>query len=201
MTPLTELVEQMEEAPPGTDIGDVVVVDIQRWKVHRVGTPVEALFRLHQMESVEDACEVVRDLKPLVAEDEKLAKAFLGVINDDVFRKMAREGEEAFRIKSLEDTTMLAQRVERIRDGLIEKGKREGLKKGERRGLRKGTRAGLRKGKREEAERLFLKLYTVKSGRTPADVRRRAGEATLEQLETWAASLLMVGRAEDVFDD
>ena len=68
---------------------------------------------------------------------------------------------------------------------------------GKRDGLREGKRAGLR----EEAERLFLKLYTVKSGRAPADVRRRAGEATLEQLETWAAGLLMVGRAEDVFDD
>ncbi|MCP4117209.1 MAG: hypothetical protein GY737_17785 [Desulfobacteraceae bacterium] len=145
---------------------------------------------------------------------------------------MAQEGEKAFRLRSLEDTTMLAQRVERIRDGLIEKGvkkgERRGLKKGERRGLKKGKRAGLREGKRAglekgerrglkkgkraglraglregkraEAERLFLKLYTAKSGRSPADVRRRAGEATLEQLETWAASLLMVGRAEDVFD-
>ncbi|MCP4115676.1 MAG: hypothetical protein GY737_09775, partial [Desulfobacteraceae bacterium] len=136
----------------------------------------------------------------------------LGVINDDVFRKMAQEGEKAFRLRSLEDTTMLAQRVERIRDGLIEKGERRGLKKGERRGLKKGERrglkkgkraglrAGLRAGKRAEAERLFLKLYTAKSGRSPADVRRRAGEATLEQLETWAASFLMVGRAEDVVD-
>ncbi len=81
---------------------------------------------------------------------------------------------------------MLAQRVERIRDGLIETGKREGK----------------REGKRLEAERLFLKLYTVKNGgRAPAGVRRRASEAKLKQLETWAARLIIVGRAEDVFDD
>ncbi len=134
VTPLEDLIEHLEESPPGTELGDAVVVDIQHWKVGKVAMPVEALFKLHQMESVEELEELLRDLRPMVAKDEKLAKAFLGVINDDVFRKMAQAGEKPFRIKSLEDTTMLAQRVERIRDDLIETGERRGLKTGKREG-------------------------------------------------------------------
>ena len=56
---------------------------------------------------------------------EKLAQAFLGFVNDEILRRMAKKGEKTVRLSSLEDTTMLAQRIERIRDGYIEQGKIE----------------------------------------------------------------------------
>ena len=82
---------------------------------------------------------------------------------DKPLRRMAKKGKKTVRLSSLEDTTMLAQRIERIRDGYIEQG--------ERKGLLEGKRKGEREGKREEAERLFLKIYTVKNGSSaPKDI-------------------------------
>jgi hypothetical protein len=120
--PLHELVEQLEEP----DVEEVYFLDVQREPVAAVTTPLEGFLKLHQVESFEEVGEIVRDLKPLLAEDEKLARAFLGFINGDVLRKMAKKGKKTVRLRSLEDTTMLAQRIERIRDGYIDQGKREG---------------------------------------------------------------------------
>jgi len=179
---LREIVRQMEPAPPGTDLGDFVLLDVQRQTVAEVTTTFDAFLKLHQLKSFEEVADVVQHLGPLVSDDEKLAQAFLGLVNDEILRRMARKGEKTVRLNSLEDTTMLAQRIDRIRDGYIKQGKLEG--------------------EREEAARLFLKLFAVKNGTSvPSDVRKRAGSAKLKQLETWAERLLTVERAEDVFQD
>ena len=144
-----------------------------------------------------------------VGTDAELARAFVALLNNVVFRKLAPDDEKPLRIESLEETTMLEQRIERIAQGLILQGKAEGIlqgeaagiRKGEAAGIRKGEAAGIRKGERQARESLFLKLYAAKFGQAPSEISERAARATAQQLETWSERLLTVDRPDQLFLD
>ena len=206
---LPELVRTIPDAPPGFELGTFVLVDAQRWQVTRVESPLEALFKLEQVESIDDVKTATRQTRDAVGTDAELARAFVALLNNVVFRKLAPDDEKPLRIESLEETTMLEQRIERIAQGLILQGKAEGIlqgeaagiRKGEAAGIRKGEAAGIRKGERQARESLFLKLYAAKFGQAPSEISERAARATARQLETWSERLLTVDRPDHLFLD
>ena len=184
---LPELVKKIPDAPPGFELGTFVLIDAQRWEVTTVQTPLEALFKLEQVDSVQDVQEATRQAHAAVGSNTELSTAFVALLNNVVFRKLAPADQEPLRIETLEETSMLEQRIERIAQRLILQGETQGLREGELRGFDKGQAS------------LFLKLFHAKFKDIPPQVQERVAAATHEELEVWAERLLTCDHADDVF--
>ena len=202
---LSDLVKPVPNAPDGLELGTFVLVDAQRWTVTQVETPLEALLKLEQVESIGDIKTATRQTRKAVAGHQELSEAFVALLNNVVFPKLTIEDQAPLKISTLEETTMLEQRIEKIAQGLILQGEALGLEKGEALGLEKGEALGLEKGKemgmKKGEEALFFELYAVKYGEVPEEVREQALVADRETLKTWAKRLLTTERPEDVFKD
>ena len=210
---LSELVRKIPGAPQGFELGTFALVDAQRWNVTRVDTPLEALFKLEQVDSIEDVEQATRSAQTVIDPNSELSKAFVALLNNVIFPSLAPQDAKPLRIETLEETSMLEQRIKRIAQGLILQGKTEGMLQGKTEGILQGKAEGILQGKaegilqgkadgrREGQKSLFLKLFATKFEDVPASIHRRAATASLEDLETWAERLLTAESAEDVFLD
>ena len=178
---LSELVHKIPDTPPGSELGTFALVDAQRWTVHKVETPLEALFKLEQVQSIQDVTTATRETAATVRADSELEQAFVALLNNVVLRKLTGPEDEPLHIEHLEEIPMLEQRIERIVEGLILQGEEKGLREGQ--------------------ESLFLKLFAVKFKDIPVAIRERAASATGDQLERWSERLLFADSVDAIFED
>ncbi len=90
---------------------------------------------------------------------------------------------------------MLADKVDRWNQALIDQGRHEGRQAGREEGREEGVEIGLHQGKKE----LLQKLMVLKFGEIPAWAHARLETARLDELEHWAESILTVGHVDDLF--
>ena len=196
---LPELVQTIPNAPPGLALGTFVLVDAQRWQVTNVSSPLEALFKLEQVDSIEDVKVATRDTRRAVGTNQELSEAFVALLNNVVFQKLVADDEKPLKISNLEETSMLEQRIERIAQGLILQGRSEGLQIGRTEGIQQGRTEGIVVGAQQAKESLFLKLFAAKFGDMSATIQDKAADASSDELDIWAERLLTAERPEDVF--
>ncbi len=72
---------------------------------------------------------------------------------------------------------------------------------GEAKGEAKGKAEGRAEGRAEGEAKTLLRVLERRFGSVPADLRHRAHQATVEQLDRWVDRALDVARVEDVFAD
>ncbi len=188
-TSLLEMLQTLEGAPEGLEFWSYRLIDAQRLDlVELVGadSPLLGLFRLEQLGDIGDLGQVAAELQATLGPgDEELKEAFVTFINEAILPKLTPEGRRRLRIEDLQEMpTMVTQRIERITQGWLLEGKKEG----EKIGIRKGELAVLRR----QLERRFGKL--------PAAAVERLERADIDQLLVWSDRVLTAAKLDDVFE-
>ncbi len=157
---------------------------------HQVDSPLLGLFRLEQLGDVGDLGQVAAELQAsLGSGEEALAEAFVTFINEAVLPKLTPAGRPRLRIEELQEMpTMVTQRIERITQGWLLEGKKEGRKEGEKIGIRKGELAVLRR----QLERRF--------GELPPEAVERLERADVDLLLVWSDRVLTATKLDEVFE-
>ncbi len=203
-TSLLEMLRTIEGAPEGLDFWSYKLIDAQRLDLEElVGaeSPLLGLFRLEQLDSLEDLEQVAAELQTALSpEDETLEEAFVTFINEAVLPKLTSEGERQKRIEGLQEVpTMVTQRIERITQGWLAEGKREGEKEGFRKGkkigIRKGEEIGIRKGELAVLRRLLERKF----GTLSDEAIERLERADVDLLLEWSDRVLTATSLDEVF--
>ncbi len=126
--------------------------------------------------------------------DEELAEAFVTFINEAVLPKLTPEGTRRLRIEDLQEMpTMVTQRIERITQGWLLEGKKEG----EQIGIRKGEQIGIRKGELAMLRRLLERKF----GKLTPETAERLERADVDLLLVWSDRVLTAAKLDDVFEE
>ncbi len=189
-TSLLEMLRTVEGAPEGLDFWSYRLIDAQRLDLEELvgaDSPLLGLFRLEQLGDVGDLGQVAAELQATLGPgDEELADAFVTFINEAVLPKLTPEGTRRLRIADLQEMpAMVTQRIERITQGWLLEGKREG----EQIGIRKGELAVLRR------------LFERKFGELSPEAVKRLERADVDLLLEWSDRVLTATRLDDVFED
>ena len=201
-TSLLEMLRTVEGTPEGLDFWSYKLIDAQRLDLEELigaDSPLLGLFRLEQLGNLGDLGQVAAELQATLGpEDEELAAAFVTFIDEAVLPKLTPEGKPRLRIESLQEMpTMVTQRIERITQGWLLEGKKEGKKEGERIGIRKGEQIGIRKGElavlRRQLERKF--------GELPPEAVARLERADVDLLLEWSDRVLTAATLDEVFEE
>ena len=93
-TSLKDLVEEIPDAPPGTDLWSYVLIDAQRLPLEELlgaDSPLVGLFHLERLERPEELSNVAAELDRLLnrPEDQGLAEAFVTLINEAILCKLS----------------------------------------------------------------------------------------------------------------
>ena len=188
-TSLLEMFRPLVDMPEGLDIWSYLVIDAQRLDLEELigsDSPLLGLFRLEQLSDVGDLDQVAADLQATLGpDDEGLAKAFVTFINEAVLPKLTTKGSPRLRIDDLQEMpTMITQRIERITQGWLNEGKKEGKKEG----IRIGELAVLRR------------LLERKFGELPAAAVGRLERADVDLLLVWSDRVLTAEKLDDIFE-
>ena len=192
-TSLQEMLQSLDDGPTGLDFWSYRLIDAQRLDLETlVGaqSPLMGLFRLEQLDDVKDLGSVAIELQAsLDPTEEELTEAFVTFINEAVLPRLTPDGARQLRIEDLREMpTMVTQRIERITQGWLLEGKREGKKEGERIGIRKGELAVLRR----QLERKFGELSSKALGHLE--------RADVDLLLEWSDRVLTATSLDEVFE-
>ncbi len=192
-TSLLEMLQNLQGAPEGLDFWSYKLIDAQRLDLETLvgaDSPLLGLFRLEQLGDVEDLGLVASELQATLGPgDDELAEAFVTFINEAVLPKLTPEGTPRLRIEGLQEMpTMITQRIERITQGWLLEGKKEGMKEGEQIGVRKGELAMLRR------------LLERKFGELTPEAVGRLERADVDLLLEWSDRVLTAAKLEDIFE-
>ena len=187
-TSLLEMLPTIKGAPEGLDFWSYKLIDVQRLDLEELveaDSPLSGLFRLAQLGDVGDLKQVAAELQATLGpEDEELTVAFVTFINEAVLPKLTPKGERRLRIEDLQEVpTMVTQRIERITQGWLLEGKREG----EQIGIRKGQLAMLRR----QLEHRF--------GQLPREAIECLERADVDLLLEWSDRVLTAAKLDDIF--
>ncbi len=205
-TSLLEMLQTVEGSPEGLDFWSYKLIDAQRLDLEELvgaDSPLLGLFRLEQLGDVGDLGRVAAELQATLGPGEgELAEAFVTFINEAVLPKLTPEGAARLRIEDLQEMpTMVTQRIERITQGWLLEGRKEGeqigIRKGEQIGIRKGEQIGIRKGEiavlRRQLERKF--------GELPRETIERLERADVDLLLEWSDRILTAAKLDEIFAD
>ncbi len=193
-TSLLEMLQPLEGAPEGLDFWSYKLIDAQRLDLEELvgsDSPLLGLFRLEQLDHVEDLDRVAAELQATLGPgDGELTAAFVTFINEAVLPRLTPKGEQAPRIGDLQEIpSMVTQRIDRITQGWLLEGKKEGKKEGEQIGIRKGELAVLRR------------LMERKFGELSPEVVQRLERADVDLLLEWSDHILTATKLEDIFEE
>ena len=189
-TSLLEMLRPMEGSPKGLDFWSYRLIDAQRLDLEELvgaDSPLPGLFRLEQLGDVKDLEQVAAELQTTLGRgDEGLTEAFVTFINEAVLPKLTPAGTRQLRIEDLQEVpTMVTQRIEKITQGWLLEGKKEG----EQTGIRKGELAVLSR----QLERRF--------GELPLEAVERLERADVDLLLVWSDRVLTAAKLDDTFED
>jgi predicted transposase YdaD len=177
------------------------LIDEARLKLHPEATVrnfSEALFRLEHGRTPQDIRKVLQALDPLLRDEasQPLRRAFGVWVKSLLRRKVPKPKlSEVDAINDImEADNMLADRIE----GWFEEAERKGLESGMRKGMAQGIEQGMQQGMQQGESRLFRRLLERRFGPLPEWVEQRLQDASTEQLEQWAESLLDADSLEAV---
>ena len=84
---------------------------------------------------------------------------------------------------------MIAQKIERIKQSLLDQGRTE------------GRTEGFSDGRRNERIAMLSRLLQLKHGRQSEEIEARLETASMDQLANWSDKVLVSSCLEDVFED
>jgi hypothetical protein len=202
-TSLEEILpEDLEGAPEGLGFLSYLLIDAQRVNLEELlgaDSPLLGLFRLEQLGAVGELGQVAAELKATLGpEDEKLEETFVSFINDAILPKLTPKGVRQLRIEDLQEMpTMVTQRIERITQGWLLEGKKEGEEIGIRKGKKEGEELGIRKGHLA----MLRRLLEHKFGELSPDVVERLERADVDLLLLWSDRVLAAAALGGVFEE
>ncbi|WP_347331314.1 DUF4351 domain-containing protein [Marinimicrobium locisalis] len=85
--------------------------------------------------------------------------------------------------------------LEAGRKEVLEKGLEQGLEKG----LEQGRAQGLAQGRQQKAAALLIRFLEKRFGPLDEAVRKRVGNASVQDIENWSDQVLEAGSVEEVF--
>ena len=199
-TSLLEMLPTIEGTPEGLDFWSYKLIDVQRLDLKELvgaDSPLLGLFRLEQLGDVGDLKQVAAELQATLGpEDEELTAAFVTFINEAVLPKLTPKGEQRLRIEDLQEVpTMVTQRIEKITQGWLLEGKREGKREGKKEGRREGEQIGIRKGQLA----MLRRQLEHKFGKLPREAIERLERADVDLLLEWSDRVLTAAKLDDIF--
>ena len=177
-------------------------IPYEQWResenlVARVNLPN---MRSPEHRKVEVYAQAIRGLLALERDSGKRAK-YMEFI--DIYAGLTENEFRHYQQRYPEETSIMAGAFQRARDEARQEGMQQGVQEGMQQGIQQGMQAGVQQGVRQgrvEGERAVLERQLRRRfGAVPSDLAERLRQASTDDLETWAETLLDASTLDDVF--